>query len=230
MTLREIVFDVETTGLKTSDGHRIVEIGCIELLNHVPSGQHFHHFFNPGRPMDPGATSVSGITDAMLEDKPDFSERAGAFLDFIGDAPLIAHNASFDMEFVNTELARIGMAELSAERVIDTLTLARRKFPGAPNSLDALCKRFNIDLSEREKHGALIDARLLAEVYIELIGGRQTRLALAGADSAPSAIASKRTPLPPRPRGLTPRITEAERAAHDRFIATLKGDIIWKKT
>ena len=179
MAEREIILDTETTGLRPDDGHRVVEIGCIELVNYVPTGRVYHAYINPERPMPPEAFAVHGLSDDFLRDKPLFSTVAEEFLEFVADSPMIAHNARFDMGFVNAELTRIKRNALTPPRVIDTADMARRKFPGSPASLDALCKRFNIDNSSRTKHGALLDAELLAEVYIELIGGRQTSLDIA---------------------------------------------------
>ncbi len=179
MAEREIILDTETTGLRPDEGHRVVEIGCIELVNYVPTGRVYHAYINPERPMPPEAFAVHGLSDDFLRDKPLFSTVAEEFLEFVADSPVIAHNARFDMGFVNAELTRIKRNALTPPRVIDTADMARRKFPGSPASLDALCKRFNIDNSSRTKHGALLDAELLAEVYIELIGGRQTSLDIA---------------------------------------------------
>ena len=179
MAEREIILDTETTGLRPDDGHRVVEIGCIELVNYVPTGRVYHAYINPERPMPPEAFAVHGLSDDFLRDKPLFSTVAEEFLEFVADSPVIAHNARFDMGFVNAELTRIKRNALTPPRVTDTADMARRKFPGSPASLDALCKRFNIDNSSRTKHGALLDAELLAEVYIELIGGRQTSLDIA---------------------------------------------------
>ena len=229
--MREIALDTETTGLKPEEGHRIVELGCLELVNHVPTGRTLHAYFDPGRPMEPDATRVSGITDEMLRGKPVFADLAPQFLDFIADAPLVIHNAAFDMGFLNAELTRAGFAALLPERAIDTLLIARRRFPGAPASLDALCKRFGIDLSERIRHGALLDAGLLAQVYLELCGGRQPGLVLAVeagvrvAATAPEAAAGQRV----RPNPLAPRLTDEEAAAHAAFVASLKGEAIWKR-
>src|SRR6266481_5962285 len=172
--MREIVLDTETTGLDPVQGHRIVEIGCVELINHVPTGRHFQTYLDPERDMPVEASEISGLTGAFLTGKPRFMDKAEEFLAFIADAPLVIHNAPFDLGFINAELARLVLAPLEADRAIDTLSLARRKFPGAPASLDVLCKRFSIDTAERVKHGALIDARLTAQIYLELIGGRQT--------------------------------------------------------
>jgi DNA polymerase-3 subunit epsilon len=225
--IREIALDTETTGLKPEEGHRIVEIGCIEMVNHVPTGRTFHYFLDPGRAMDPGATRVSGITDEMLVGKPVFADIAQGFMDFIADAPLVIHNAGFDMAFLNMELKRAGLGELIFERAIDTVMIARKKFPGAPASLDALCKRFAIDLSERTTHGALLDAGLLAKVYLELCGGRQPTLVLA-TDTA-TGITGQQVRRMPRPVPLPSFLTAEELAAHEAFVASLKGDVIWRQ-
>jgi len=225
--IREIALDTETTGLRPEEGHRVIELGCIELINHLPTGRTLHHYFDPERPIDPDATRVSGITDEMVRGKPKFGDLAQSFLDFIGDAPIVAHNAAFDMGFLNAELKRAGLPALLPERAIDTLLIARRKFPGAPASLDALCKRFNVDLSGRVKHGALLDAGLLAQVYLELCGGRQPGLVLAVETVLQGAVVVAQRG--PRPAPLPPRLTDQELAAHAAFIATLKGEAIWKQ-
>lgn len=223
--MREIVLDTETTGLKPEEGHRIVEIGCVELNNHVPTGRTYRVLLDPERPMDAKASEISGITDDMLAGQPRFADIAQALADFLGDATIVAHNAPFDMGFLNAELSRAGLPVLPPERAIDTVMIARRKFPGSPASLDALCKRFNIDLSERVKHGALIDARLLADVYLELCGGRQFGLSLQ-AEAQTASVARAR---PPRAQPLSPLITPDEEAAHAAFIETFKTDAMWKQ-
>jgi DNA polymerase-3 subunit epsilon len=224
--MREIVIDTETTGLNPEDGHRIVEIGCIELERGVPTGRTWHRYVNPERPMPSAAEEIHGITDALLADKPPFATVADELVGFLGDAPLVIHNAAFDLGFLNAELARCGRTALAPARVVDTVELARRKYPGLPASLDALCKRFSIDLAAREKHGALVDARLLAEVYLELTGGRQATLVLARmtttAVTAETVIAA--APLVRTLRVIDP--SEAELAAHAVLIAKLK-DAIW---
>ena len=226
---REIVLDTETTGLSPSQGHRVIEIACVEIDDFTPTGRHFHCYIHPERDIDPDAERVHGISLAFLEGKPRFAEAdvADALVDFIGDAPLIAHNAGFDRDFVNHELARAGRATLPASRWIDTLTLAQKRFPGMHNSLDALCKRFKVSLAEREKHGALVDAKLLAHVYFELRGGRETKLDLSGAEAAASSAG--RAAYGPRPRPLAARITEAEQAAHEIFIASEIKNAIWTR-
>ena len=218
--MREIVLDTETTGLDPTAGHRIVEIGCIELFNHVPTGRTFQCYVNPERDMPTEAESVHGLTTAFLAQQPPFADAVGRFLEFVGDSPLVIHNADFDLGFVNAELKRLQMPPLAVTRVTDTVALARRKFPGAPANLDALCRRFQIDLSDRTLHGALKDARLLACVYLELVGGRQPGLALTAEAAAP-AIEGTRRQRPPRPHAPTPE----EAAAHARFLERLKGPI-----
>ncbi len=219
--MREIVLDTETTGLSPLKGDRLVEIACVELVNHLPTGRTWHRYFNPERAMSEGAMRVHGLTDAFLEDKPVFAESVDVFLDFIAEAPLVIHNAPFDMGFINAELTRHGFGGLPMERAIDTLPMARRMFPGAPASLDALCKRFSIDLSSRDFHGALLDARLLAEVYLELRGGRQPGLvfdSVAAAKEDRTAETSSREHRPPRPHA--PTAAEAE--AHEAFRETIR--------
>lgn len=225
--MREIVLDTETTGLDPMSGHRVVEVGCIELVNHMPTGREFHIYVNPERDIPPEAEAVHGLSSTFLSDKPLFSSLADQLLGFIGDAPIIAHNAGFDMGFINAELRRAGKAPLASDRTIDTVMLARRKFPGAQASLDALCRRFQIDLSERSKHGALLDAKLLAKVYLELVGGREPGLLLAAATevaTGPVEIDVARTARPPRPH----EANAEELAAHAAFVATLKN-AIWLK-
>ena len=221
--VRQIVLDTETTGLNPRGGDRIVELGCIELINLLPTGQQFHAYFNPERNVPEEVVRVHGLTEEFLRGHPLFAKRVDEFLDFIGDAPLVIHNAEFDMGFLNAELTRAEKTPLEMTRAIDTLTLARRKFPGSPASLDALCKRFGIDNSGREKHGALLDSTLLAEVYLELIGGRQPGLGLTVAERAnasPQRIAKKavREPRPHAP-------TEEELALHAAFVARLKNPL-----
>ena len=177
--MREIVLDTETTGINPSDGHRIIEIGALELFNQTPTGEKFHIYINPEREIDAGAVNIHGLTEEFLSDKPVFADVVAGFLEFIGDSQLVIHNAPFDMGFINTELVRLGIAAVPMDRAVDTLTMARRKFPGAQASLDALCRRFEIDNSHRDLHGALVDADLLATVYVELLGGRQRNLSLA---------------------------------------------------
>jgi DNA polymerase III subunit epsilon len=225
---REIVLDVETTGIGTRDGHRIIEIACVELNSYIPTGRHFHAYVHPERDIDPDAERVHGISLASLEGMPTFGEPAvaDALVEFVGDADLIAHNAAFDREFVNHELKLSGRPALAESRWIDTLPMAQKRFPGLRNSLDALCKRFNISLAEREKHGALVDATLLAHVYLELRGGRERTLDLAGVE-ATETVAGGRAVYGPRPRTLAPRLSEAEAAAHHDFVSGALRDALW---
>jgi DNA polymerase III subunit epsilon len=224
--MREIVIDTETTGLDPSNGHRIVEIGCVELFNAIPTGQIFHEYLDPERDMPEEAFRVHGLSPEFLAGKPKFAEIAERFLSFLGEAALIAHNAEFDIRFINAELSAHGHAAIAFERVVDTLTLARRRHPGVPNSLDALCQRYGIDASRRTKHGALLDAEILAEVYAELTGGRQASLALRTIDVA---HANGRGAVLSRPTALAPLIDAAELAAHAAFIARLGQKAIWRQ-
>lgn len=221
--MREVVLDTETTGLDPADGHRIVEIGCIELNDHFPTGANYHTYINPERDMPAEAARVHGLSAEFLSDKPIFADVAAGFLGFIGDAPLVIHNASFDLKFLNSELVRLGHESLPDERAIDTLAIARLKFPGARVSLDELCKRFTIDLAVRSKHGALVDSELLAQVYLELIGGRQKRFALAPGDVHTVADEEIR-PVRTRAEPLPSLLTSAERAAHAAFVAKELGE------
>jgi DNA polymerase-3 subunit epsilon len=224
--MREIVFDTETTGLDPLQGDRLVEIGCIELLNRFPTGKTFHWYFNPERDMPEAALRIHGLTSEFLKDKPLFADKAGELIAFLGDAQLIAHNAMFDLGFLNAELERAGRAGVSRERMIDTLMIARRKHPGGSNRLDDLCVRYSIDNSRRTKHGALLDAELLAEIYIELIGARQASLVLS--QTAAPAVAGAIVVVRERTVPLAQRVTEEERAAHRRFVATLGEAAIWR--
>jgi len=224
--MREIVFDTETTGFDPSTGDRIVEIGCVELLNRIPTGATFHAYINPERDMPPSAEAIHGLSEEFLSDKPLFAEVAEKFLEFIGaDSKLVAHNAGFDMTFIDYELKKCGLVPPTRDRVIDTLTLARRKHPGGGNKLDDLCVRYGIDNSRRTKHGALLDAELLAEVYAELAGGRQANLGLVAAVreefSLTAVVASAREV---RQASL---LTDTEREAHRKFVSTLGDDAIW---
>ncbi len=227
--MREIVLDTETTGLDPGQGHRLVELGCIELVNRFPTGNTFHVYLNPERDMPAEAAAIHGLTSEFLKDKPLFIDIADEFLAFIGeDAPLVIHNAGFDHGFLCAELKRVERALIARERLIDTLMLARRKHPAGPNRLDDLCARYGIDNSRRTKHGALLDAEILAEVYVELIGARQAQLGLAalGARAANGAGAAA---LRARPVPLGPRVSEEERAAHREFIAGLGEDALWRQ-
>lgn len=222
--MREIVLDTETTGLDPASGHRIVEIGCVELVDRLPSGETFQRYINPEREIPEEARAVHGLTDDFLGAQPVFAAIAAEFLDFIADSPLVIHNADFDLGFMNMELQRAGFAALLANRAIDTVLIARRKFPGAPANLDALCKRFAIDNSGRELHGALLDASLLAEVYLELTGGRQTGLKFA-ADPGASARAAASGPAAEM-RAPRPHAPSAEElAAHAALLAKIKNPI-----
>lgn len=229
--MREIVLDTETTGFEPSEGHRIVEIGAVELFNSLPTGRTYHQYINPQRLMPKEAFEVHGLGDDFLRDKPLFAAVGQAFLDFVGDARLVIHNAAFDIKFLNFELQKVGLPALSWDRVTDTLTMARQKFPGSPASLDALCRRFGVDNSAREKHGALLDSEILAEVYLELIGGRQPDLVLAPAGARNSSGGEVASEWRPRPRfaPLPSRLTEAEAAAHAKFVAKLGEAAIWLK-
>jgi DNA polymerase-3 subunit epsilon len=224
--MREIVFDTETTGLDPLAGDRLVEIGCIELFNRFPTGRTFHGYFNPERDMPESALKIHGLTIDFLKDQPLFAHRVAELVDFLGDAQLIAHNAMFDLAFLNAELERAGQPAVSRDRMIDTLLIARRKHPGAANRLDDLCARYAIDDSRRVKHGALLDAELLAEVYVELIGARQAQLILSQAPAiiAPGEIIAVRE----RPAPLPSRLTADAQAAHRQFIVSLGENAVWR--
>jgi DNA polymerase III subunit epsilon len=226
--MREIVLDTETTGLEPTQGHRLVEIGCVELLNRIPTGATFHCYLNPERDVPAEAFAIHGLSFDFLKSHKRFAEIAEAFIDFIGDAPLVIHNAGFDHGFLNAELKRVERALIARERLVDTLLLARRKYPAGPNRLDDLCARYGIDNSRRTKHGALLDAEILAEVYLELIGARQAQLGLAekvaGQNITRGGVAVSRE----RPTPLAPRLSEAEREAHRAFIATLGAAALWQ--
>jgi DNA polymerase-3 subunit epsilon len=229
--MREIVLDTETTGLDPRSGHRLIEVACVELEDFLPTGRTFHRYVHPDRPIDPDAQRVHGISLGFLADKPRFHEAevCDAFLDFVGDSVLVAHNAAFDRGFVNNELERANRAGLGEDRWVDTLSLAQKRFPGMYNSLDALCKRFKVSLAERDKHGALIDAQLLAAVYLELRGGKERGLDL-GLKAAPASAMSAivRVAYGPRPRPLAPRSSAEERAAHAEFVQrALKDKAVW---
>ena len=230
---REIVLDTETTGFEPHLGHRLVELACLEIEDYLPTGRSFHVYIDPERDMPPEAEKVHGLSAAFLKGKPKFADKEihRDFLDFVGDSPIIAHNAGFDRAFVNYELQTLGVAQIPEERWIDTLAIARKKFPGMHNSLDALCKRFKISLSDREKHGALIDARLLAGVYLELKGGRALTLELTNHAMVAQAVANaKSASYGARPRPLPFRSTEAERELHASFIRdVVKNEELWNK-
>lgn len=228
---REVVLDTETTGFEPSEGHRLVEIGAIELVNHMPTGRVYHQYINPERMMPKEAFEVHGLGDEFLRKQPVFKAVARAFIEFVGDSTMVIHNAAFDMKFLNAELQTLGHPGLPMTQALDTVALARKKFPGSPASLDALCRRFGIDNSAREKHGALLDSELLAEVYLELIGGRQPDFVLATA--AAQTAAHQRIHLAgrvrPRPTPLPPRITEEEAIAHQAFVAKMGDAAVWLK-
>ena len=240
--MREIVLDTETTGFEPSEGDRIVEIGAIELINHMPTGRTYHQYINPKRSMPAGAYGIHGIGPDLLDppekpkpgqvtlrDKPVFAEVAQAFVDFVGDAKLVIHNAAFDMKFLNAELGWVNRKLLPMDQALDTLAIARKKFPGSPASLDALCRRFGIDNSNRTLHGALLDSEILAEVYLELIGGRQPGLAMGGQTQSKTVTQDTSWRPQPRPNPLPPKINAAEAEAHAAFIKTLGGDALWNK-
>jgi DNA polymerase-3 subunit epsilon len=231
--MREIVLDTETTGFNPNEGDRIVEIGAVELYNHMPTGRTYHQYINPERSMPLEAFEVHGLGDDFLRDKPVFAKIAQDFVTFVGDAKLVIHNAAFDMKFINAELGWVKLPSIPWEQAIDTLDIARRKFPGSPASLDALCRRFGIDNSSRTLHGALLDSEILAEVYLELIGGRQPDFGLTAAQSptAGDRTEYEETWRPqPRPNALPPRLTEAEAAAHAAFVEAMGDGAMWKKT
>jgi DNA polymerase-3 subunit epsilon len=227
--MREIVLDTETTGLDPAEGHRVVEIGAVELLNHIPSGRTYHVYINPERDMPPDAEAVHGLSSAFLRDKPVFSAISEEFLAFIDGATLIIHNAAFDMKFINAELSYVKRPSLPPESVIDSLMMARQKHPMGPNSLDALCKRYGIDNSKREKHGALLDASLLAEVYLELIGGRQAALGLSARQTKVTVVSATRRVMV-RPVPLPSRLTDMERQAHAALVGELGAEALWLKS
>lgn len=231
MSLREIVLDTETTGLKPEEGHRLVEIGCVELWNHIPTGKVYHQYINPERDMPKEAEAVHGLTVEYLAKFPTFQEIYGDFLAFVGDTPLVIHNAAFDMKFLNAELVQAGASALTENKIIDTLRIARQRFPGAPASLDALCKRFEIDNSHREKHGALLDSEILAEVYLELLGGRQQSFFQSAAGDQGGVNAEGEVVLKPRSHNFPKRtftISAEEEKIHKAYIAKKLKDPLWK--
>ena len=229
--MREIVLDTETTGLEPAEGHRVVEIGAVELYNHLPTGRTYHQYINPERPMPTEAFEIHGLGDDFLRDKPPFKAIGRDFLAFVGDGQLVIHNAAFDMKFLNAELDWAGLPKIEMSRATDTLAMARRRFPGAPSSLDALCRRFGVDNSARDKHGALLDSEILAEVYLELIGGRQPDFGLSTEPSArPENGPARPGRVRSRPHPLPSRLTEEEAAAHKAFVAERIGDAaLWRK-
>ena len=228
--MREIVLDTETTGLSPDNGDRIVEIGCVELINHVPTSNTYQVYLNPEKDMDPGAEKVHGLTNEFLLDKPKFIEIADSFLDFIGDSNLIAHNADFDINFLNSELVRAKKDKINNDRVVDTLKIARSKFPGSRNSLDALCKRFFVDNSNRSLHGALLDSELLAEVYLELVGGKEPDLELStNTIKKDNNSQNKTSNISARKNKLKSRITNIDEKNHRDFLASLPKESLWLK-
>jgi len=227
--MREIVFDTETTGFDPRTGDRITEMGCVEVEDFIPTGRTWHSYVNPQRSVPEKVTEITGLTAEFLLDKPLFAAVADGFLDFVGDADIVAHNAPFDRGFINMELEKIGKPIIANDRWIDTVVMARKKFPGAHASLDALCKRFGVSLETRDKHGAIIDALLLADVYLELNGGRERALDLSGdgGETDGMVVFPERSP---RPQALASQLTEAEQAAHLEFVETLGERPVWKKT
>jgi len=228
--MREIVLDTETTGFDPQTGDRIVEIGAVELMGHVATGNTYHQYINPERGMPQEAFEVHGLGDDFLRDKPKFAHIGQAFVDFIGDSKLIIHNAAFDIKFLNFELSKMGLRPIPWEQAIDTLAIARKKFPGSPSSLDALCRRFGIDNSSRTLHGALLDSEILAEVYLELIGGKQPDFGLSTREEPKEGESQNEWTPRPRPTPLPSRLTEKENAAHAEFVSKLGGDVLWLKT
>tara|TARA_B100000085_G_scaffold243679_1_gene235750 strand:- start:140 stop:811 length:672 start_codon:yes stop_codon:yes gene_type:complete len=223
--MREIILDTETTGLDPKMGHRLVEIGAVELINHTPTGVNYQTYINPERDVDPGAQEIHGLTNEFLKQHPTFGDVSAEFMDFLSDSTLVIHNAPFDLAFINMELNRLGEPSISSERVIDTLVLARKKFPGAQANLDALCRRFAIENRHRELHGALVDAALLADVYIELIGGKEPTLGLSAKKT--NTVAEDTTRVYQKPRSFP--VTEEELELHRAFVKTLINPI-WDKT
>lgn len=227
--MRDIILDTETTGLDARGSDRIVEIGCVELLNQIPTGKTWQRYINPERDMPMEAFRVHGLSAEFLSDKPVFADIADSFLEFLGDGRLVIHNASFDMGFINTELERVGTGPIPMHRVVDTLDLARRKHPGAQNSLDALCQRYGIDNTKRELHGALLDAQLLCEVFIELTGGRQAAFELNRQHNAKTATKAAAKSAEPRKLPRPFQMNDTTLAAHRAFVGTLSGDPIWAR-
>lgn len=230
---REIVLDTETTGLDARRGDRLIELGCVELINHFPSGREFHRFINPEtRDVHPDALAIHGISTAFLKDKPLFRDVVDDFLDFVGEDTLVIHNATFDIGFINMELELLKRPPLAMTRVVDTLQLARRKHPGGPNTLDALCKRYNIDNSKRDKHGAIVDSLLLAEVYIEMTGTRQAALVLGAEEAQVASTTANGSTVPhtrTRSQPLATRLSEEDLTAHTKFVETLGEKALWRR-
>ena len=227
--MREIVLDTETTGFEPNEGDRIVEIGAVELLNHLPTGRTYHQYINPQRSMPEGAFSVHGLSAEFLSDKPVFKDIAQELIDFIGNSKIVIHNAAFDMKFLNAELGWASRQFLPKDQAIDTLAMARRKFPGSPASLDALCRRFSVDNKSRTLHGALLDSEILAKVYLELVGGRQPDLVLSGPTAKKMADGTEPLEWRPtqRPTQLPSRLSVTEKVAHEKFIAAFEVDTLW---
>lgn len=226
--MREIVLDTETTGFEPAEGDRIVEIGAVELWNHMPTGKTYHQYINPERSMPQGAFEVHGLGDDFLRDKPVFKDIAQDFVDFVGTDVMVIHNAAFDMKFLNAELGWLGRPALPMSQSLDTLAIARKRFPGSPASLDALCRRFNIDNSSRTLHGALLDSEILAEVYLELIGGKQPDFALSTSSNNTSSDQTAEWRPSRRPTPLPSRLTEKEKAAHAEFLDNMGGAVLWR--
>ena len=226
--MREIVLDTETTGFEPAEGDRIVEIGAVELWNHMPTGKTYHQYINPERSMPQGAFEVHGLGDDFLRDKPFFKDIAQDFVDFVGTDVMVIHNAAFDMKFLNAELGWLGRPALPMSQSLDTLAIARKRFPGSPASLDALCRRFNIDNSSRTLHGALLDSEILAEVYLELIGGKQPDFALSTSSNNTSSDQTAEWRPSRRPTPLPSRLTEKEKAAHAEFLDNMGGAVLWR--
>lgn len=230
--MREIIFDTETTGMHVHDGNRIIEIGAVEMVNKVLTGRTYHQYLNPDRDIEPGAYQVHGISLEQLKDKPRFADIADEFWEFFGDGKLVAHNAKFDIGYFNMELGLVGRDVVDPTRVVDTLAIAKLKFPGAPVSLDALCKRFGVSNAHRVLHGALLDSELLADVYVELTGGRQTSFLVDNQRSQMAATNADATPMAPqrqRPTPLVTQLSEAEREAHRALMGTMKTTPIWER-
>lgn len=228
--MREIVLDTETTGLEPSQGHRIIEIGCLELNNRTPTGAKYHVYINPQRDVPEDAQRISNLSTEFLQDKPLFADVAGGFIAFIADSPLVIHNAEFDLKFLNSELSKVKRQTLPLSRAIDTVLMARKKFPGSPASLDALCRRFDISLEERKSkgHGAMLDVELLAQVYLELLGGKQPGFELVAKSAGMVGTQAKRQTAAPRPSALPSRLSEDERVRHDALIQGLGANALWK--
>ena len=225
--MREIILDTETTGLDPFDGHRVVAIGCVELVNSIATGRTWHCYLNPERDVPEQAYAVHGLSADFLRDKPLFADKADEFLEFVESAMLVMHNATFDFGFLNAELERIARPVIKWDRVVDTLALARRRHPGSPASLDALCRRYGVDLGERDLHGALLDCRLLASVYVELVGGHQARLEFAANGAQAAILQAQEIAVRPRPAPLAARISLEEREAHRAFVASFGNEALW---